>query len=199
MSDSDDDQRDDVSRHVDPAVRARVLDRLIDEELLVQRGAELELERGDRTLRNALVAAVIDDLVTRGRAAAGEPDDDELRRFYDAHRGLFAAAEQLRVRATTSARQPPVPDALLPVGKLRDYLGASALAAVLTLEPGESVTVGARVLTLVDRQAGAAPPFEAVRAEVAAEYRRRAGDDALRHFLDQRRARARVVIAEDRL
>lgn len=192
---------------LDAAVRQRVLERLIDEELLVQRGAELELEAQDRVLRNALAAAVLDDLVARGQARAGEPDDAALRAFYAEHRGLFASPERVRVRqrmSDGSAPLAPLPDGLLSPRKLRDYLGASALAAVLALEPGESTAPlaigrGARVLTLVERVPGQARSFEDARDEVAVEYRRRAGEDHVRAFLAQRRRASRIAIASERL
>ena len=79
---------------LDDAERRRVLDRLIDEELLVERGLEVGLARHDRAVRGPLVAATIDLLAN----ADGGASDAELRRFYDTSRDYFVEPGQLRVR-----------------------------------------------------------------------------------------------------
>ena len=78
---------------VERADRQRVLDRLIDEELLVQRGIELGLARTDQVLRRQIITA----LTTSLTAAAEEttPDESELRRFYFEHSDLFARTDRL--------------------------------------------------------------------------------------------------------
>jgi parvulin-like peptidyl-prolyl isomerase len=80
---------------VDQAEKRRILDRLIEEELLVQRGIELGLVRRERTVRASLVAATIDLLAGAG---GGEETADDLRAFYDTHRDYFADPGRLRVR-----------------------------------------------------------------------------------------------------
>jgi hypothetical protein len=219
-----------------PAERRRVLDRLVDEELLVQRGLALGLARHDRQVRAHLTQAVIAGVVAEARALA--PTDAELLAFLEAHRGLFTQPGRLRVRqvfcrapgpaedAATLARAgeaarrlrageapaqvesmmgdpPPVPlpDALLAPAKLEQYLGPTALAAALGLatgaisDPVRSAS-GYHVLQLVERHADASPPLAEIRAQVVAEYRRRAGERALRAYLGELRARADVVVAD---
>ena len=95
----------------------------------------------------------------------------------------------------------PLPDAALPPGKLRDYLGPTALRTVLDLSPGAVSDpvrsgTGFHVLQVIDQQPASAPPFDQIRTEVLEEYRRRAGERALRAYLDDLRRRANVVIAE---
>jgi len=65
---------------LDAATRQRLLDRMIDEELLLQRGIELGLPRYERSARRAIVAAVVSALTAE--AEATEPNEDELRAFY---------------------------------------------------------------------------------------------------------------------
>ncbi len=80
----------------DQALRRHVLDRLIDEELLVQRGLELGLARVDARVRRALAAAVI-----AAAAATAERDDPtpaELAAFYESVRGFFARGGRVHVR-----------------------------------------------------------------------------------------------------
>ena len=80
----------------EPADRRLVLDRLIDEELLVQRGLELGLARQDARVRRDLTAAVIDAVVTEHED--GTPPDAELEAFYRRERDFFARPGRLRVR-----------------------------------------------------------------------------------------------------
>jgi parvulin-like peptidyl-prolyl isomerase len=147
--------------------RAHVLDRLIEEELLVQRGVELGLVRSDRAVRAALVSSLIGAVVAD--AASAPPDETELRRFYARNAGYFARPARLRVQqiffragpdALPRARAARVrleagesadsvretlgdaelsglPDAPLPPAKLRDHLGPALARAAESLAPGE--------------------------------------------------------------
>lgn len=221
---------------LDAAMRRHVVDRLIDEELLVQRGLDLGLASSDRKVRADLAMAVIGAVTEE--SGEDQPSDDDLRRFYQANADFFAgpgrlrleqifvrvpsdgdpaaaqerarqAAERLRAgEAVAAVREEfgdrefaPVPDALLPPAKLRDYIGPTALQAALALDQGEvgepvRSSMGFHVLRVLERQPDAAPPFESVRAQVLGEYRRRAGEAALRGYLDELRERAEVVVVE---
>jgi hypothetical protein len=72
-----------------------VLDRLIEEELLVQRGLEIGLLEGDAAVRKAVAIAVIEFvLAQKGSDALSE---ENLRRFYNDHKARFAPANRLQV------------------------------------------------------------------------------------------------------
>ncbi len=222
---------------IDDAQRQLVLDRLIEEELLIQRGLELGLAQLDTRVRKDLTMAMIDSVVADVRDLT--PTDDELQAFYAENASSFAQAGRYRVRqiwcraatladgdaAYRRARDAgdrwrageayetvkaelgdeeisPIPDSLLPPTKLTDYLGPTALRTVLELQPGQvsepiRSSTGYHVLQLVERGAATVPDFESVREQVAAEFRRRRADDALRSYLDDLRARAEVEVAED--
>lgn len=215
--------------------KRHVLDRLLEEELLVQRGLELGLARHDRRVRGDIVSAVIQAVLQQ--AEQGEPDEDEVRAFYEENRDYFTrtgrlsvqqvmvraeparSEEEARARAVEAAQRlrageplaavderlgdPPVallPAGLLPATKLREYLGPTATRAALELEPGgvaEPVrsASGYHVLRLVAREPARVPPLAEIASEVRAELRRRAGDDALRAYLDELRERADVRVA----
>ncbi|HXQ24205.1 MAG TPA: peptidylprolyl isomerase [Candidatus Acidoferrales bacterium] len=81
---------------IDDAQRRQVLDRLIDEELLVQRGLELGFARKDRRVRADLTQAVIASVAADQEDR--QPTDEELRTFYDVNRDFFAQPGRLRVR-----------------------------------------------------------------------------------------------------
>jgi hypothetical protein len=115
------------------ADQRHILERLIDEELLVQHGVALGLVEHDARLRSTLVSQVLQATASAAREPA---DEAALRAFHDANRGFFAPAARLRVRAARIDAQgarrpfePAVPDALLPVAKLQAYLGPTLTAA----------------------------------------------------------------------
>ncbi|MEY4948559.1 MAG: hypothetical protein RL698_770 [Pseudomonadota bacterium] len=81
---------------ISPDDRRRVLSRLVDEELLLQRGIELGLLRRDAKIRNDLVSTVIDTAI--GGASSAEPTADEVAGFYRENTYFFAAPGRLRAR-----------------------------------------------------------------------------------------------------
>ena len=82
---------------VDPALRAALVEGLLDEELLVQRADEVGLGAADRGVRKALARAAIDAAVRE--AAAYPMNEPELRAFHAANAALFALPRRVRVRA----------------------------------------------------------------------------------------------------
>jgi peptidylprolyl isomerase len=76
--------------------RVRVLDRLIEEELLVQHALALGLARSDRRVRADLVSAVLGSLAAASDGV--EPDTDEIEAFYAENQGFFAGPGRLWVR-----------------------------------------------------------------------------------------------------
>jgi peptidylprolyl isomerase len=81
----------------DAEVRRRLLLRMVDEELLFQRGIEFGFHRRDPDLHRAIVAAVIASVTTEGEAA--EPDEATLRSHYEANSQRFTGTERLAVEA----------------------------------------------------------------------------------------------------
>ncbi len=224
--------------NVDDALRKHVLDRLIDEELLVQRGQELGLVRHDSKVRKDLATAVIDSIVAEYGDV--QPSDRELQAFYDEHQDFFTGPGRVRVRqifcrtptdadgpmaldraqqavrrlragedfvavrdALADAELAPLPDAPLPPAKLVDYLGPTVARATSTLEIGAvsdpvRSSTGYHVVQVVERHPDPGPPLDEIKAQVLAEFRRRAGEQALRTYLDDLRRRADVELAPDR-
>lgn len=220
----------DLRSPIDEATRRRVLERMIDEELLIQRGLALGLAASDRRVRGELVASLVDSVVAE---AAGEvPSRTEIERHYAQNADFFTPPARLRVaslffaderdgereaeRAKSAARErsvralealnagadasrvareaadpelAPVPDALLPIAKLRDYLGPDVVAALVSLESGgwsEPIDAagGVRLVRVLEREAGVPPALEVIAELVERDLVRRRGDEALRRYLD---------------
>ncbi len=72
------------------------LDLLIDEELLIQRGEELNLVRLDSNVRTALITAVRNSIVSDQQARV--PTKSELQDFFEANIALFSSPAQIQLR-----------------------------------------------------------------------------------------------------
>ena len=81
---------------VTPAERARVLRDMIDEELLVQRAAVLDLPETTTEVRDAMTGGV--NAQVAAPILAIEPTDEQLRAYYDAHRAKYTADGSMTVR-----------------------------------------------------------------------------------------------------
>jgi len=208
---------------VDAKLRRHVLDRMIDEELLVQRAVELGLVDVDRRVRANLTSAMIQSIVDD--ADEVEPSARDLESFYREQAEFFTAPGRLRVRqifvrsraderGTAQERAAgaqaaldtgesfegvreqygdgeisPIPDAMLPALKLREYIGPTALRAAMELEVGQVSEpirsgTGIHFLKLVEREPERTPPLDEIEVQVRSEWRRRQGDRALRAYLD---------------
>ncbi len=226
----------DTRESASPELRRRVLDRMIEEELLVQRGIELGLVESDRRVRADITQAMIQSIVVETEDE--KPSEDELRSFYAEEAGFFTqpgrvrvgqvffrvapAADEAALRARGEEAQrrllageplervraelgdsevSPIPDTLLPPAKLREYVGPTALRAVMELAAGAVSApvrsgMGLHVFQLIEREEAHVPAFEQVTAQVQAEWVRRAGDRALRGYLDDLREAAQLQSLE---
>ena len=80
-----------------PEGERRLLDRMIDEELLLQRGIDLDLPRIEPTARRSIVAALIASVAADAELV--EPDVDELRAFHSENPDRFTRQGRLDLRA----------------------------------------------------------------------------------------------------
>lgn len=84
----------------------------------------------------------------------------------------------------------PLPNGFIPPGQLRNYLGPTPAQAALMLQPGQvsdPIRGGTayHVLLMVDREPGERPALDEVEPLVRNEMRRRAGDAAIRAYLNR--------------
>lgn len=172
-----------------PEDRDRVLQRLIDQELLIDRAIELGLHERDPQIRNQLATAMIDFLVRRAEDEANGASDPELRAFYEAQQFRFERSPQYRI--TVESGPMPVPDGFLLAKDIEQRLGPRAAAEVASLSPGQSVTLGEDdqryTVRLLEKRSGEVVPFEQARAAVEAAYLRDRSEAAVRDFLETAR------------
>ncbi len=86
----------DTRNPVDDDTRRHVLDRMIDEELLVQRAVDLGLVEVDRRVRADLTSNLIESVVASAEDV--EPTRDELEAFYAENAEFFTQPGRWRVR-----------------------------------------------------------------------------------------------------
>jgi parvulin-like peptidyl-prolyl isomerase len=87
----------DSQNPIGQAERNHVLDRLIEEELLVQRAVELELDVKDKSIRNRLAGAMIETIVAGVDQQAFS--DEEVEAFFLKNRDFFSGAGRMWVRS----------------------------------------------------------------------------------------------------
>jgi hypothetical protein len=76
--------------------REKTLQSMIDEELMMQRGLEIDLPSYDPEVRNALVAGV--ELEVTADVIAQQPTEAELQAYYQTHRGDYASEGVMQLR-----------------------------------------------------------------------------------------------------
>ena len=86
----------DRRNQIDEETRRRVLARMIDEELLVQRALELGLAGIDRRVRGELTSGLIDSIV--GEADGDAPSDDEVTRHFEDNIDFFSRTGRLHAQ-----------------------------------------------------------------------------------------------------
>ncbi|TQE74279.1 peptidyl-prolyl cis-trans isomerase [Leptospira noguchii] len=196
--------------------RANVLERLIEEELLVQRGLELGFAREDRLIRASIVRAVIQSIISEN--VSEKPNVLELRSYFFFNRDKFLKTSRYQVAVykqsdevsavqiskelretghTRSTNVSYIPNTLLPLRKLLDYLGPDVVSVLENLKSGEvSDPIKSEgkffVVKVIVLEPGSTPDFESVREEVEASYIQEKGDKNLREYLDRLKTKSKI-------
>ena len=212
------------------------LDRLVEEELLVQRGLEIGLLDGDASVRKAMAGSVIQFVLAQN--SQSEISQAELKTYYDENRARFSPASRLQVdrifvrhdpdapqktqprltaiRAALREGQafgdvgrrlgdpllPRLPQVLLPVAKMTDYLGPDLTQAASRLPQGSisdamATAQGWQFLHIIANEPSQDRDFDHIRELLKTALKRDRDDQALRDYLDWLRQRADIHLAED--
>ena len=207
--------------------RSEILERLIDEELFLDRAVELGLPYSDKIARGYLINSLL--AMISHEALSARPAWERLNRFYMENRPWFTPARQVaaqlvfvaqgdedgRTRAEWARRawerlppgrvEPldpipvPVPESLVPVQKLAEYLGRETAERIARLAVGETTPPapwmgGWVVARCAERAGGEAPPFHEVESQVLDAYRHRLAEEHYRAYMREVRRTADVRI-----
>lgn len=199
-----------------------LLQRLVDDELLVQRALELGMVRSDTAVRNAMVDSLIASITAEADAAS--PTDEELERYLADNTERFSFVASVAVAAwqtddesiaqsfITSLRNdgeaaisdliaaiPDLPPGLMAVEILRDYLGPGIAAAAADMPVGSSAVFARRgrwlVVQVLEKKTTAYNDLNSIRNRVLLDFRRRQAEQTLRDYIDELRHRADVHMA----
>ncbi|MCH8303489.1 MAG: peptidyl-prolyl cis-trans isomerase [Proteobacteria bacterium] len=202
---------------------AWVLQRLVEDELLVQRGLELGMAQSDSAVRNAIIDSLIASVTAEADAAS--PGDEELQQYLSDNADRFSYTASLSVAAwqtnddavaqsfvaklrngsnvTTSDAIGPIPDlppGLMPLELLRDYLGPGVAAAAADMPVGSSAVFARRgrwlVVQVLEKKSAVVTDLGTIRNRVLLDYRRSLADQTLQDYLDDLRRRADLVVAQ---
>ena len=198
-----------------------VLERMIEEELLIKRALDLGMLENNPMARGTIVQQMIKNIISEGSRI--EPEEKELMEFFQENTGFFTKANKLRVRqiyfshddfgnkvleeaknafrrlldgesfdqvalsGTKSALR--VPDTLMNLSKVREYIGPSLMREAQNLKPGKfsepkKVSGGYKIIYLVDREDAEQPEYSNIRSSVLSEFSKRRDDQSLRTYLD---------------
>lgn len=203
------------------------LTQLIDEELLIQRGEELDLVRLDSNVRESLLAAMRNAIASEQQAT--EPSEEELRQYFSRQKDLFTTPSQfhiehIQVRDVAEANQiseafnygasfdtlrtkidqsnirqlPPVP---LSSEALKRFLPESVVTAVLQSTADRIGPIetdrGTYYLNIKQRLLPEQPVFEQVRTQVQNEFALEQEQAAYDTYLSWLRRRAEIRQQEE--
>ena len=198
-----------------------VLERMIEEELLIKRAIDLGMLENNPMARGTIVQQMIKNIISEGSRI--EPEEKEIIEFFEENIGFFTKANRLRVRqiyfsqddfgdkahqeaknaftrllkgetfdqvtlsGSNSALK--VPDTLMNLSKVREYIGPSLMREAQLLKPGQfsepkKVSGGYKIIYLVDREDAAQPEYSNIRSSVLSEFSKRRDDQSLRTYLD---------------
>lgn len=200
--------------------RQRVLDTLISEELLVQRAQAIGLVDTDRAVRKALVDSMMQYLLAQ--AAIGEPDEETLQAYYRDQTALAQPAARIRLRhaqipsdqadyvtarltaeerfsTVFAGHESLVPDKLVPLPALDNYLPAGLIQELAQLQAGDVagpfISHGrAHFVWIQELERPERPAFAAVRDLVRHQWLREQNELATRRYVQTLRDAADIRV-----
>lgn len=217
-----------ISRSIDYAGRpvdsddAGMLQRLIDAELLVQRGVELGMTQSDAAVRQAIIDSLIASVTAE--ADAESPTDAELEQHLAKNPDRFSFISRMSAQVWQTDEQSAaqefvaalradnaelsinsvqsMPD--FPAGKmsleiLATYVGPGIAAAVAEMPSGGSAVFARRgswlIIKVNEKEREALTDLSRVRNRVLIDYRRSLADLTLKTYIDDLRQRAKISVS----
>lgn len=209
----------DSKNKMDDEDRAWVLQRLIEEELLVQRGFSLGMITSDNDVRGAIVRTLISSINTEAEAIV--PEEEELINFYNNNKERFAypatyfieawvsktlgdtqiAINQLNNNGSIESnknikRLENIPNGLLTLKKITEYLGPSIASELQPLSEGIAFShyVNNRwyIIQINQKNEESFAPIENIQIQLKNEYIRDQADKRLRAYIDNLKENASI-------
>ena len=198
-----------------------VLERMIEEELLIKRALDLGMLENNPIARGTIVQQMIKTIIAENMRY--EVSDKELNEFFEENIGFFTKSSRLRIQqlyfsdeggenssfedatrayallisgssfvevsnlGSDSALK--IPNSLMTLSKVREYIGPSLMNLARNLQPGTfsqpiKVPGGYKIIFLLEKELAGQPNLDQVREVVLAEYSKRRDDNSLREYLE---------------
>jgi parvulin-like peptidyl-prolyl isomerase len=208
------------------AEKLKVLDEMIREELLVQRGLELDFAETDQMTRNSLAMAM--DQQALAEVTTSQPSEQQLREFFDKNPARYASDGILTVRhlvvptmqtahevvaalrANTTVEQviarygltEPRNDGDEFYFAARIHLGDAVYAAALKLKDGEvsepiQTGDGIHIVKVIKDKVPVPLSFERARLQVLTDFKNAQQERLMAETMKFLRDRSKILIASD--
>jgi hypothetical protein len=207
------------------AEKLKVLDEMIREELLVQRGLELDFAETDQATRSALATAM--DQQALAEATTSQPSEQQLREFYDRHPDKYSSDGILTVRHLVVPAQKvhdvvnalhsdmPVEEVIKRYGlteprndgdefyfAAKIHLGDALFAKALKVKPGEVVEPvqqpdGFHVVKVLQNKAPVPLSYDRAKLQVLTDYKNAQQEKLMTATMRFLRERSKILVAGD--
>ena len=198
-----------------------VLERMIEEELLIKRAIDLGMLNDNPMARGTIVQQMIKTIIAEN--ARYEISDSELESFFQENSGFFTKSSRLRIQQIYFSNEQlkddslvvakkaydllkrgddfesvsklgspsalKIPNSLMTLSKVREYIGPSLMNLARELEINSftspiEVSGGYKIIYLIDKELASPPQFNDIKASVSSEFLKRKDDQSLRSYLE---------------
>ena len=198
-----------------------VLERMIEEELLIKRAIDLGVLNDNPMARGTIVQQMIKTIIAEN--ARYEISDSELESFFLENSGFFTKSSRLRIQQIYFSNEQlkddslvvakkaydllkrgddfesvsklgspsalKIPNSLMTLSKVREYIGPSLMNLARELEINSftspiEVSGGYKIIYLIDKKMASPPQFNDIKASVSSEFLKRKDDQSLRSYLE---------------
>ena len=198
-----------------------VLERMIEEELLIKRAIDLGMLNDNPMARGTIVQQMIKTIIAEN--ARYEISDSELESFFQENSGFFTKSSRLRIQQIYFSNEQlkddslvvakkaydllkrgddfesvsklgspsalKIPNSLMTLSKVREYIGPSLMNLARELEINSftspiEVSGVYKIIYLIDKEMASSPKFNDIKASVSSEFLKRKDDQSLRSYLE---------------
>ena len=194
-----------------------IRERLIDEELLIQRAIELDLVRNDSLVKGNLIQTMFQYIINSTELA--EPSETELRDYFNKEKNYFSSGKRYKLRnyifrnlgdaeiARNSLTQNnfenflklvetenaiDLPNVFLTPQKIRDYLGPKVLEELPSLKKGDfsnvfKINQVPSIVICIDILLDNNPKFEEIIEQIKNKFLRDREDSLVKEYIENLR------------
>jgi parvulin-like peptidyl-prolyl isomerase len=194
-----------------------IRDRLIDEELLIQRAIELDLVRNDSLVKGNVIQTMFQYIINSNELP--EPSEAELREYLIKEKNYFSSGKRYKLKNYTfrnfndaeTARNSlalnnfedflkhvetentiDLPNVFLTPQKIRDYLGPKALEELPNLDKGDfskifEINQIPSIIICIDILLDNSPKFEEIVEQIKNKFIRDREDNLVKEYIENLR------------